>query len=148
MTISAVKSARLVAPPSSTGVRRPIILTFGTRGDVQPFLPLALEMQSRGMSPLLVSLPLFRGLAEDSGVPFASLVEDEAATAPDVDDAREDFFLHGVANFYDRHGDAMVRCVRKLVASHGADCLVIGSLIFFLKWLRTLCARALGGSLG
>ena len=29
------------------GVRRPLLLTFGTRGDVQPFVPLALEMQAR-----------------------------------------------------------------------------------------------------
>ena len=43
-----------------------------------------------------------------------------------------------MADFYDAHGDAMVECVRKLVASHECDCIVVGSLIFFLKWLRTL----------
>ena len=33
---------------------------------------------------------------------------------------------------------AQVRRVRALVASHDADVLVLGSLIFYLKWLRTL----------
>ena len=67
-----------------SGVKRPILLTFGTRGDVQPFIPLAAEMQSRGMQPLIVSLPLFRPLVEENGVAFGSLVDDDEAAAPKV----------------------------------------------------------------
>jgi hypothetical protein len=115
-----------------------MILTFGTRGDVQPFIPLALEMKARGMNPLIVTLPLFKHLIEGSGIAFANIVEDDDAAAPIVDDESEDFFLHGVAHFYDKHGDAMVNRVQLLVASHRVDCIVLGSLIFFLKWLRTL----------
>ena len=76
LEINVAKVARVLAPPalSGGGARRPLILTFGTRGDVQPFIPLALEMQARGMQPLLLSLPLFRPLIEGSGVGFASLV--------------------------------------------------------------------------
>ena len=58
---------------------RPVIITFGTRGDVQPFIPLALEMQARGMKPVLVAHPVFRKLVEGAGVTFASLVADENA---------------------------------------------------------------------
>ena len=133
------KLARSASGPTpGVGVQRPMILTFGTRGDVQPFIPLALEMKARGMNPLIVTLPLFKHLIEGSGIAFANIVEDDDAAAPIVDDESEDFFLHGVAHFYDKHGDAMVNRVQLLVASHRVDCIVLGSLIFFLKWLRTL----------
>lgn len=135
---SGVPKAARVAVVGSGGVRRPLIISFGTRGDVQPFVPLAAEMVSRGMQPIVVTLPIFRNLIEDAGLTFGALVEDDAAQPPKVDDAREDFFLHGVAKFYEAHGNAMLDNVRKLVAAHGADCIVVGSLIFFLKWLRTL----------
>ena len=131
------KAARLAVVGAGAG-RRPLILTFGTRGDVQPFIPLAAEMATRGMKPLIATLPIFRDLIETSGLAFGALVEENEAAPPKVDDAREEFFLHGVAHFYDAHGDAMLDSVRRLVTSHAADCIVVGSLIFFLKWLRTL----------
>ena len=178
---------------------RPVIITFGTRGDVQPFIPLALEMQARGMKPVLVAHPVFRKLVEGAGVTFASLVADEnaapladatecaaagrsdpsnhpfveilpgcptcqshlppervsppacstlAASLPSPARAypavtqptplpahqrRRCYFLEGVASFYETHGKSMAECVSRLVESHRADCLVIGSLIFFLQ---------------
>ena len=138
------KAPKLLAPPPATdvpmatadGMVRPLILTFGTRGDVQPFIPLALEMQRRGMAPVLVTHPVFRPLVEGAGIAFASLVTDEKA-AP-LADARESYFLEGVASFYETHGDSMVEVVTRLLATHSPNCLVIGSLIFFVKWLRTL----------
>ena len=138
------KAPKLLAPPPATdvpmatadGMVRPLILTFGTRGDVQPFIPLVLEMQRRGMAPVLVTHPVFRPLVEGAGIAFASLVTDEKA-AP-LADARESYFLEGVASFYETHGDSMVEVVTRLLATHSPNCLVIGSLIFFVKWLRTL----------
>ena len=126
------------ALPSGGNVCRPLILTFGTRGDVQPFIPLATEMVSRGMQPIIVTLPIFQELIEGNGLSFAPLVKDDSAKPPRVDDSREEFFHEGVATFYEEHGDSMIERVKELVSSHKADCLVIGSLIFFLKWLRTL----------
>ena len=65
--------------------RRPLILTIGTRGDVQPFLPLVRGMQEKGWEPLLVSLPMYTQLAADANVPYAPIVDDVSAMAPCVD---------------------------------------------------------------
>ena len=35
--------------------RRPMFVTVGTRGDIQPMVPIALEMQAAGWSPLFVA---------------------------------------------------------------------------------------------
>ena len=81
--------------------RRPLILTLGTRGDVQPFLPLASAMRDAGWAPLVVTLGPYQSLVEAAGVPFAPLVPDTAVSTPKVDDATEGFFLEGIAAFYE-----------------------------------------------
>jgi hypothetical protein len=75
--------------PARTLPRRPLIVTLGTRGDVQPFLPLCRAMAASGWAPLLCSLPVFANLAAEAGVPFAPLVKDEGAAPPPVDDSNE-----------------------------------------------------------
>ena len=45
----------------------------GTRGDVQPFLALALGLQEAGFPALIAAAPRFRSLVEGRGVGFASL---------------------------------------------------------------------------
>lgn len=55
------------------------ILTFGSRGDVQPFLALALALQRQGAEPVLGAHAVFRGLIEGHGVAYAELAGDPVA---------------------------------------------------------------------
>ncbi len=47
-----------------------VLLTTGTRGDVQPFIALGLALQSAGVPASLASDPQFAGLAAAYGLPF------------------------------------------------------------------------------
>jgi len=49
------------------------ILTYGSRGDVQPFLPLSLELMSGGHSVKLAAPARFKELVELYGIQFVSL---------------------------------------------------------------------------
>lgn len=50
-----------------------LILTLGTRGDVQPFVALAQQLQQRGHETVLAAPDRFDGLVTGLGVPFAGL---------------------------------------------------------------------------
>lgn len=56
--------------------RRVAILTFGSRGDVQPFVALALALQRRGVHPVVGAHAAHRALVEERGVQFAELAGD------------------------------------------------------------------------
>lgn len=53
--------------------KRIAIATVGTQGDVQPYLALALTLQSRGLGVVLGAPEDFRELVETHGIAFASL---------------------------------------------------------------------------
>jgi UDP:flavonoid glycosyltransferase YjiC (YdhE family) len=55
-----------------------ILPTIGTRGDVQPYIALALGLKKTGHAVTLVTHPCMRGLVESYGVPFAPM-------GPDID---------------------------------------------------------------
>jgi sterol 3beta-glucosyltransferase len=59
-----------------------IIPTIGTRGDVQPYIALALGLGKAGHTVTLASHPCMRGLVESYGVPFAPM-------GPDIDIGHE-----------------------------------------------------------
>ncbi len=59
-----------------------IIPTIGTRGDVQPYIALALGLLARDHSVTLATHPCMRGLVEGYGVPFAPI-------GPDIDIGQE-----------------------------------------------------------
>lgn len=61
---------------------RIILPTIGTRGDVQPYIALALGLLRAGHAVTLVTHPCMRGLVESYGVPFAPM-------GPDIDIAYE-----------------------------------------------------------
>jgi sterol 3beta-glucosyltransferase len=52
------------------------ILTFGSRGDVQPFIPLSVGLMARGHSVKLAAPGKFKELVEEYGIPFVSLAGD------------------------------------------------------------------------
>lgn len=59
-----------------------VILTIGSRGDVQPFIALAQGLSRAGHSVTLASHPVMKTLVESHGVPFAPI-------GPDIDLAKE-----------------------------------------------------------
>ncbi|MBE1878917.1 glycosyltransferase family 1 protein [Myceligenerans sp. TRM 65318] len=65
-----------------------LIMTLGTRGDVQPFVALAQGLRGAGHEPLLVAPHRFAGFAESHGVPFAG-VDDGPMRLLDGDRAGE-----------------------------------------------------------
>ncbi|MBO0609272.1 glycosyltransferase [Myceligenerans salitolerans] len=65
-----------------------LVMTLGTRGDVQPFVALAQGLRDAGHEPLLVAPHRFAGFAESHGVPFAG-VDDGPMRLLDGDRAGE-----------------------------------------------------------
>jgi sterol 3beta-glucosyltransferase len=60
------------------------LLTYGTRGDVEPFIALAAGLQRAGYRPRLAAPGVFAPLAQDHGVPFQPLPGDPAQLAKDM----------------------------------------------------------------
>lgn len=52
------------------------ILTYGSRGDVQPFLPLSLGLMGRGHNVTLAAPPRFQNLVEEHAITFFPLAGD------------------------------------------------------------------------
>jgi len=67
---------------------RCVIPTIGARGDVQPYVALALGLQRAGHTVTLATHPCMRGLAASYGVPFAP-------AGPDIDIAHETARMRG-----------------------------------------------------
>lgn len=59
-----------------------IIPTIGSRGDIQPYIALALGLQEAGHAVKFASHPAWRGLIESYGIPFAPM-------GPDIDIGEE-----------------------------------------------------------
>lgn len=65
-----------------------IIPTIGTRGDVQPYIALALELQKTGHSVILATHPCLGKLVRSYGVPFSAI-------GPDIDLDKETVKIRG-----------------------------------------------------
>jgi len=63
------------------------ILTYGSRGDVQPFIPLSLALMSRGHAVKLVAPARFKDLVEEYGVNFVPLAGDPAELSRRLNDS-------------------------------------------------------------
>ncbi len=68
------------------------ILTFGSRGDVQPFLPLSLGLMSRGHDVILAAPARFKSLVEENGITFFPLAGDPEELSRRLNDAGYNFF--------------------------------------------------------
>ena len=64
------------------------LLTYGSRGDVQPFVALALGLQQAGHSVRLAAPHRFADFAAEYGVPFAPLPGDPEAMSAAFNDAK------------------------------------------------------------
>jgi sterol 3beta-glucosyltransferase len=68
------------------------ILTFGSRGDVQPFLPLSLGLTSHGHNVTLAAPARFKSLVEEHGITFFPLAGDPEELSRRLNDAGYNFF--------------------------------------------------------
>jgi len=68
------------------------ILTYGSRGDVQPFLPLSVKLISRGHSVKLAAPSRFKDLVEGYGIEFVPLPGDPSTAILRINDARNNIF--------------------------------------------------------
>lgn len=67
------------------------ILTYGSRGDVQPFLPLSLGLMSRGHKVILAAPARFKSLVEEHGITFFPLAGDPEELSRRLNDAGYNF---------------------------------------------------------
>lgn len=67
------------------------ILTYGSRGDVQPFLPLSLQLMEAGHSVKLAAPLRFKNLVEESGITFSPLAGDPEDLSRRLNDAGHNF---------------------------------------------------------
>ena len=65
-----------------------ILPTIGTRGDLQPYIALALGLQTAGHLPIIATHPMMRGLVESYGLEFAPI-------GPDIDLGYEAAVIRG-----------------------------------------------------
>ncbi len=108
---------------------RIVILTIGTRGDVQPFVALARGLKAAGHDPLVVAPEVFEPLMNEYGVSFAPFPGDPSAF---------------IQQLVDR-GGSQLRMIREMMAfampiardvlhralevSHGADVILASFLL-------------------
>ena len=132
--------------------RRIIIATFGSYGDIHPYIPIALELQARGHTPVVASIAYYRERFEALGLEFQELRPDVPSPAEDPElmrrgmDEREgprvvlqEMLLPALR---DTHAD-LLRIVE------GADLLVSHQIIFpapivaeqtGIRWVSTMLA--------
>ncbi|HSM71002.1 MAG TPA: glycosyltransferase [Anaerolineales bacterium] len=67
------------------------ILTYGSRGDVQPFLPLSLGLMAKGHSVRLAAPSRFKSLVEGYGIPFFPLPGEPEDLSRRLNDAGYNF---------------------------------------------------------
>lgn len=71
--------------PGEGEPRRALVLTYGTRGDVEPFLALAKGLQAAGFSVLFATSVRFAGFVKAHGVPFFGLADASLAAIDSAD---------------------------------------------------------------
>jgi len=106
---------------------RIVLNTFGSFGDVHPYLALAIELERRGHSPLIATSEVYRAKVQAEGIEFAAVRPDVGELLGDTESLKRiwdpklgseylirDYLLPKVAEAYE---DLSVSCV-------GADLLV------------------------
>jgi sterol 3beta-glucosyltransferase len=105
------------------------ILTYGSRGDVQPFLALAGALQKAGHAPTLAAPARFSSLASNVGIPFIPLAGDPAEISRRINDAGQNPFRMVRAMQGYIFGIAAQVAGQAFAACQGSD-LIIHSFLF------------------
>ena len=69
---------------ASKANRRIVITTFGSFGDIHPYIPIALELKSRGHRPVIASLPYYKEKFEALGIEFHPIRPDIGSPAENL----------------------------------------------------------------
>ena len=77
---------------------RIVLTTWGSYGDVNPYMGLALALKARGHEPVLAAPGYYRGLAEGEGVAFH-------AVRPEIDPGNSDIVARVM---HPRHGPEVI----------------------------------------
>lgn len=116
------------------------IATYGTRGDVQPFIALALGLQKAGHVVRIAAPERFAGLVAEYGVTFAPLPGDPEQLIVHIDNLRHNPLRAAWA--LARHGYATAPAVIRAVAAACADADLIIHFFFLTSVAHSLaCAR-------
>src|SRR5947207_3131347 len=59
-----------------TGRKRIVITTFGSFGDIHPYMAIAAELKARGHDPVIATMGLYREKIEQAGLRFAPVRPD------------------------------------------------------------------------
>ncbi len=105
------------------------LLTFGSRGDVQPFIALAAGLQQAGHQPLLAAPAHFASLVGEYGIPFAPLPGDPEELSLRLNDAHNN--LLAMVSTMSEYVESVARPVWMAAKSacSGAD-LIVHSFLF------------------
>ena len=116
----------------SASPQRLLIISFGTRGDVQPCIALANGFQKKGYSTWIFTNDEQREIVTQSGVPTITSSNGEALLAgiPSITQPSEHDFYRLVQDFYTRCSTQIVDTVRAACEEHSIECIVLGSLVF------------------
>lgn len=113
--------------------KRIILTTWGTFGDVHPFLALALELKRRDHRPLLATCELYRSKVEGEGIEFAPLRPDVGELRAQPEIFQRAFHPLRGSEFIIR--ELMLRPIRESYAdlaacADGADLLISHSVTY------------------
>ena len=68
-----------------TSAKRIVLATFGSPGDLHPFLAIGAELHARGHQPIVATSPLYRGQVAAAGLDFAPVRPDRLPSQQDPD---------------------------------------------------------------
>ncbi len=116
-------------------MHRIVVITAGTRGDVQPYVALGQALQETGCRVRLVTHPDFRNLVEEAGLAFASLgvslrphVEGEAGRRIVERGHKPHHLLGEIFRTFLKHADTVMD--RMVTSCSDADLVVFSPLGF------------------
>jgi UDP:flavonoid glycosyltransferase YjiC (YdhE family) len=135
--------------------KRIIITTFGSFGDIHPYIPLALELKARGHRPTIATSELYREKIEANGIGFAALRPN--LPSPDDTDAIAELSRRALDTMTGGEfiiKELFVKPIRETYrdlseASRGADLLVTHMITYAaplvaeklkLRWVSTVLA--------
>jgi UDP:flavonoid glycosyltransferase YjiC (YdhE family) len=129
---------------------RIVITSWGSYGDVYPYIGLALELQRRGHRPVLALPAVYRELVEREGIEFAAVrpdlpIHDRALVARVMDPARGPEVIYRellVPHLADTHADLMniTRPTDVMVTHPATPAAVIVAAERRLRWASSVLA--------
>lgn len=136
-------------PAGPLSGRRVLIVTLGTRGDVQPFIALCDALKRQGAAPLLATVPHYVSLGGEFNVPVTSILED-GVIWPDMNalggegvESKDEFEMKLILEPYARLTRCMLRRIESLAEEHQPDVVIVGMIVWFVQWLRETLRRPL-----